>query len=153
MISYPFSPLDYIDQSSTRRFRYEIDIRMNYLPHEGRKAARWVKVKQHLKNVVSAFAVAKEQELHQIILLVGDNQIPPVFGPIATQFHDAVKRQVALSVIMLGNGEKITLWAYHDDTKFNFVPAFVLRTQRRTSPLNIKFPKIEIPPELKKKLK
>jgi hypothetical protein len=88
------------------------------------------------------------------------DKIPPVFGPIALAFHDAVKRNVALSSIVLGGSndetgydDKLELWRYEDDAKFQFVPAFVYEAPRATSGLNVQFPQIQIPKELTQLIK
>lgn len=155
MKTYISSPLDFIDQASSRRMRYDIDVKMNYMPHTGRKFSLWNKTKRHITNVVSAFSVAKAEDLHQIWLMTQEDKIPPVFGPIALAFHDATKRSVALSSITLGESndeigfvDKLELWRYEDDAKFQFVPAFVYEAPRTMPALNVQFPQVQIPKEL-----
>ena len=149
MKSYQNSPLDFI--TTSRRMSYDVNVRMNYMPHTGRKLAHWRKTKQHVLNVVKALTVAKAVDLHQIWLMVQEDKIPPVFGPIAVDFHQALKRDRGLGEILIGDGDKMVLWHYNDDAKFEFVPAYVPRGNRSAvSQLGIQFPKFQLPPELEK---
>ena len=146
---YEKTPLDIVQIGNSKRFTSnDIEIRWNVIaPGQGRNFGQWRKVKQHVEDLIPMIASMNEDDLIKIIEAARDGIIPSLFSGIATSFYEVLQNGEAVTVLHIGQGEKLEVFDYKDGIENVRVP---IKSINKFSGINFneilaKMPQISLP--------